>query len=77
MSKKSELLDIIREKDPDTVCLAKNKLSDEGNFKVTGHNVWKKDREEGRVEGVMVLVKCGLKVTKVEYGEDKAEIVLR
>lgn len=32
--------------------------------------------EEGRGGGVMVLVKSGVKVTKVEYGPGKAEIMI-
>lgn len=55
--KKLELMDSIREKDPDIVCPAKTKLPVEDVFKITNYKVWRKGWKDGRGGEGMVLVK--------------------
>ena len=77
MSRKLELKDNLREKKPDVVCLTETKLSDDIQVKIEDdtYNVWRKDRKARKGGGVMILIRSNIKVTKVEYGKGKAEVL--
>ena len=39
------------------------------------YNIWRKDRKGKKGGGVMIMIKSKIKVTKVEYGKGKAEVI--
>ena len=73
-----ELRDYLREGDPDVVCLAETKLTEDIYIRLQendNYNVWRKDRKGKNGGGVLILIKSNIKVCKVEYGKGKAEVI--
>merc|ERR1711980_60312 len=67
----------MKEKKPDVVCHTETNLSDDIQVKIDDdtYNVWRKDRKARKGGGVMILMRSNIKVTKVEYGKGKAEVL--
>ena len=73
-----ELRDYLREGDPDVVCLAETKLTEDIYIKLQdneNYTVWRNDRKGKNGGGVLILIKSNIKVYKVEYGKGKAEVI--
>ena len=76
-SKRLELVDYLREKKPDIICIAETKLrkdtiiqTDEYNY-----NIYRKERTTGKGGGVMMMVKKKFNVLEVKYGMENTEII--
>ena len=77
ISRKLELVDYLREKKPQIVCLTQTKLCEEiqTNIENDNYNIWRKDRKDKKGGGVMPMIKSKIKVINVEYGKGKTELI--
>ena len=78
ISRKLELRDYLENKTPNVVCITETKLDENITDKmVTFQNyiTWRKDSKGKKGEGVIILTKVGVEVTKTEYGSGKAEVM--
>ena len=75
LTRKLELIDYLKEKKPEIVCLAETKLCEEiqTNIENDNYNIWRKEDKKG--DGVMLMIKSKIKVKNVEYGKGKAEVI--
>ncbi|MPC69425.1 hypothetical protein E2C01_063650 [Portunus trituberculatus] len=67
-----EVLDYLKEKKPDVMCIVETKLKKEiyVNFKEEEYNTWK-----NKGGGVLITVRDNICVGDVQYGEDKVEVM--
>ena len=76
VSKRLELLDYLREKKPDIMCIVETKLTEDINLildEKCNYNIYRNDRKEGRGGGVIVLTTQNIKVSDIKYGSDNTE----
>ena len=77
ISRKLELIDYLKEKKPEIVCLAETIPCEEiqNNIENDNYNIWRKDRKDKKGGGMMLMIKSKMKVKNVEYEKGKAELI--
>lgn len=74
ISKKLQLEDYIRNRNPEIECLTGTKVTKDDEFPVNNYHVRRKDKEEGKGGGVMIMISCRVKIVKAEYRQRRAEM---
>ena len=77
ISRKLELVDYLKEKKPEIACLTETKLCEEieTNLENDNYDIWRKDRNNKKGRGVMLMIKSKIKDINVEYGKGKEELI--
>ena len=77
ISRKLELVDYLREKKPEIVCLTETKLCEgiQTNIENDNYNIWRKNRKDKKGVGMMLMIKYTIKVRNVVCRKGKAELI--
>ena len=76
VSKRLELLDYLKNKKPDIMCIVETKLTEDINVildEKCNYNIWRNDRKEGKGGGIIVLTAQNIKVCDVKYENENTE----
>ena len=77
-SKRLEITDMLKEKEPMVFCMVETKVKKEINLELfgwEGYNIWRKDRANKFGGGICILVHNSLQVRNIEINSDKAEVL--
>ena len=81
LSKRLELLDYLKEKKPDIMCIVETKLTKDISLlldKQCNYNIWRNDRKEGKGGGIIILTTQSIKVSDIKYeGENTENICIQ
>ena len=77
LSAKLEINDILRDKEPEVMCIVETKLRVDNEVQIGQgkYNLWRRDRTNKAGGGLLIATKKNLIVSNLVMGEDEAEII--